>query len=127
MPDDATSTVPVEPRPVRRPRHLIDPTAPRPARDTRAEVHSLTRVQQWVLSTLAVTTILHMSAGLVLAAMFLEERGVSSQVGLNVIAGVFGVLAVAAALGIHRRPLLSPWLLLGVIPGVVGLWLTLGR
>ena len=90
-------------------------------------MRSLSRVQQWVLSTLAVTTILHLSAGLVLAAMFLDDRGRSSQIGLDVIAGIFGVLAVAAARAIHRRPILTPWLLVGVVPGVVGVWLTLAR
>jgi hypothetical protein len=108
----------------RRARHLIDPTAPRPVRDLRQERESLTRVQQWIMSTLAVTTGLHMGAGLIVAAMFLDERGAVSQIGLNVIAGVFGVLSVAAALAIHRRPWLSPWLLVGVLPTFVGLWLT---
>lgn len=114
-------------RPVRRARHLIDPDAPRPVRNVREETRSLTRVQQWVMSTLAVTTILHFSAGLILAAMFLDDRGTSSQIGLDVIAGVFGVMAVAAAFAIHRKPVLTPWLLLGILPGVVGVWLTLSR
>lgn len=111
----------------RRARHLIDPSAPRPVRDVRAESRSLTRVQQWVMSTLAVTTILHFSAGLVLAAMYLDDRGRSSQIGLDVIAGIFGVMAVAAGFAIHKKPVFTPWLLLGVVPGVVGVWLTLSR
>ena len=37
------------------------------------------------------------------------------------IAGAFGVLAVAAGLAIHKRPLLTPWLLLGLLPALVGL------
>jgi hypothetical protein len=112
--------------PRKRPRHLMDPNAPRVPRDLTAERRSLTRVQQWVLSVLAVTTILHMSGGLVLAALFLpEERGVAAQIGLNVIAGIFGVMAVAVGLAIHRRSPVSPWLLLGSVPAIVGLWLTL--
>jgi hypothetical protein len=84
-------------------------------------------VQQWVLSALAVTTILHMSGGLVIAAMFLpEERGISAQIGLNVIAAAFGVMAVAVGLAVHRRSPLSPWLLVGVVPGIVGSVLTFG-
>ena len=79
----------------RKARHLIDLDAPRPVRNVRQEKASLTRVQQWVMSTLAVTTGLHMAAGLILAAMFLDERGTVSQVGLNVIAGIFGVLSTA--------------------------------
>jgi len=112
--------------PARRRRHLIDPNAPRPVRDPRAEARSLTRVQQWVMSTLAVTTVLHMSAGLILAAMFLPEHRLSAEIGLNVIAGAFGVIAVAAALAIHKPRILSWWLLLGFLPTFIGLWLTLG-
>lgn len=108
----------------RRAKHLIDPTAPRPVRNLRKERESLTRVQEWVMSTLAVTTGLHMAAGLIVAAMFLDSRGAGSQIGLNVIAGIFGVLSVASALAIHKKPWLSPWLILGVIPTPVGLWLT---
>jgi uncharacterized membrane protein YoaK (UPF0700 family) len=122
-PDHATA--PAADRP-RRARHLIDPANP-PVRNVREESRSLTRVQQWVMSTLAVTTILHFSAGLVLAAIYLDERGRSSQIGLDVIAGVFGVLAVAAGFAIHKKPVLTPWLLLGVLPGIVGVWLTLAR
>ena len=112
--------------PRKRPRHVLDPSELGRPRDLAAERRSLTRVQQWVMSVLAVTTILHMSGGLVLAAVFLpEERGVSAQIGLDVIAAVFGVLAVAVGLAIHKRSPLSPWLALGVLPGIVGVWLTL--
>lgn len=123
MPTPASQS-PAEPR--KRPRHLIDPNDLGRPRDVAAEKRSLTRVQQWVMSVLAVTTILHMSAGLVLAARFLpDERGVGAQIGLDVIASIFGVLAVAAGLAIHRRSVRSPWLALGLLPGLVGVWLTL--
>jgi len=113
-----------DPRPAKRRSHLMDPDAPRPVRTAQAD-QSLTRVQQWIMSTLAVTTILHLSGGLILAAMFLSDPTRSSQIGLNVIAGAFGVVAVAVALAIHRRSVLSPWLLLGLVPTAIGLWLTL--
>src|SRR3954464_5100098 len=77
--------------PVRRPRHLMDPDNPvRTVND-----HSLTQVQRWVMSVLAVTTILHLSAGLVIGAFFLDEREAVSRYGLCVIGGLFGVVAVA--------------------------------
>jgi hypothetical protein len=88
-------------------------------------MQSLTNVQRWVMSVLAVTTILHLAAGLVVAAVFMEPDRVDARVGLNVIAAVIGVLAVATGLLIHRRSPLSPWLLLGLLPGVVGAWLVL--
>lgn len=103
----------------------MDPHAPMRTRDSVAEAHSLTRVQQWVMSSLAVTTLLHLSVGFVVAAIFLDAPRLSAQVGLNVIAAAFGVLAVAAGFAIHGRSLVTPWLLLGTVPGVVGVWLTL--
>lgn len=113
------------PSPPRR-RHLMDPAAPRRPSSSAAAQRSLLRVQRWVMSTLAVTTILHLSAGLVLAAVFLPDPRLSAQVGLNVIAAAFGVMAVAVGLAVHGRSPLSPWLALGLLPGLVGLWLTLG-
>jgi hypothetical protein len=115
-----------EPRPPARRRHLIDPSAPRRTVSAASAERSLTRVQRWVMSALAVTTIAHFAGGLVLAALFLDDPRPGARVGLCLLAGVSGVMGVAAALAIHRRPVLSPWLLLGLTPGVVGLWLVLG-
>lgn len=107
-------------------RHLLDLDAPRQVvADPAAEERDLARVQRWVMSTLAVVTLMHMPAGLILAAMYLDDATLSSEIGLNVLAGLFGAFAVAGALAIHGRRVLSPWLLLGVVPTVVGLWLTL--
>jgi hypothetical protein len=103
-------------------RHLIDPD--NPPRRTPQQSMSITQVQRWVLSALAVTTILHLCVGLVLAAVFLDEADVTGRVGLNVIAGLIGVGAVAAARGIHQKPILSPWLGLGLLVTAVGLWVT---
>jgi hypothetical protein len=50
----------------------------------------------------------------------------SAQVGLNVIAAAFGVMAVAVFRAIHGKGIPSPWLALGLVPGAIGLWLTLG-
>lgn len=111
------------PEPVTRPRrrHLIDPANPPPP----PSGVSLGRVQQWVLSVLATTTILHLSFGLLLAAWTIDQDDRVPVVGLEVIAGVFAVIAVVVARAIHRRPLLSPWLLLGVLPTLLGLAVTL--
>ena len=45
--------------------------------------------------------------------------------GIDLIAGVVGVLGVAAGFLIHEKSALTPWLLLGLIPAVVGLYLIL--
>lgn len=102
------------------PRHLMDPNN-LPARRAGAS-KSLTQVQRWVMSSLAVVTILHLSGTFVFAAMISDKP--DARIGLNLIAGVVGIIAVAAFRAIHGKPLLTPWLLLGPIPGLVGAWLT---
>jgi hypothetical protein len=77
------------------------------------------------MSVLAVTTILHLSGGLVLAAYYIDDSRPSARIGLTAIAAVIGVLAVASGRLIHQKSALSPWLLLGLAPGIVGLWLVL--
>jgi len=99
-------------------RHLLDPNN-LPQR-TASQSMSLTQVQRWVLSVLAATTILHLAAGLVVAAAFVERDRLDARIGLLVIAGCFGVLAVAAGRAIHQKSLLSPWLLLGWLPAAIG-------
>lgn len=96
-------------------KHLMTPGAPRPRnRDSM----SLGRVQRWVLSSLAATTILHLAIGLVVAAAFADR--LDAKIGLLVIGAAFGVVAFVTALIIHQHRLLSPWLLLGLLPSVVG-------
>ena len=120
---------PVTPDPVpagaspRRRKHLIDPSRPPPPQRYST---SLSTVQAWVLSTLAVTTILHMSAGLVVAALFTDPSALDARIGLLVIAGFFGVVSVAAGLAIHRRRIVSWWLLLGWIPAIIGAYIVFG-
>ena len=113
-------TEPTEPR---RRRHLMDPNAPRPVRDHASENQSLTRVQRWVMSALAVTTIFHLMMGLIIAALFLDNPRPGAQIGLCLIAGAFGVIAVAVAFVIHGRKPLTPWLLVGLVPSAIGIGL----
>ena len=100
-----------------------------PANPQRASVDSpeITRVRQWVLSVLVATTVLHLSAGLAIAGVFAGRSRPGAGVALNVIAAFCGVLAVVAARMIHGRRPVSPWLLLGLVPGIVGTWLVLGQ
>ncbi|WP_125569831.1 hypothetical protein [Nocardioides baekrokdamisoli] len=108
--------------PVRRPRHLMDPNNPvRPVNNK-----ALTHVQRWVVSVLAVFTIAHLSIGLVIASLIVVGQSNTPRIGLNVIAGMFGLVAVAVGFVIHKKSPLTPWLLLGLIPMIVGLWITLG-
>ena len=94
---------------VRRPRHLLDPNdLHRSHQRSQSSQESLTNVQRWVMSILAITTILHLSAGLAIAAVFMDDAKVDARVGLNVIAAIIGVLAVAAFRLIHQKSLLTP-------------------
>lgn len=97
-------------------RHLIDPANPPPPPSSTG----LTQVQRWVMSVLAATTIVHLSAGLAIAAYFLDVQ--SDRILLDCIAGVTGLVAVAAFRGIHGKSLLSAWLLVGLLPGALGLF-----
>jgi hypothetical protein len=111
--------------PVRRPRHLLDPADLHASHQrSQGSSESLTRVQRWIVSVLAVTTILHLAGGVALVAIFVDDSRLDARIGLNVIAGVIGVLAVASGLLIHGKRPLSPWLLLGLVPGLVGAWFT---
>jgi hypothetical protein len=111
---------PGNPTPARRKRHLMDPN--NPVRMASSTDHSLTRVQRWVMSVLVVTTMVHLIAGLVIAAAFVGQT--SGQIGLLLIAATFGVLGGIGALAIHGKRLFSPWIFLGVVPSLVGaLWI----
>jgi hypothetical protein len=85
---------------------------------------SLTSVQRWIMSSLAATTLLHLSAGVVLAARYVDP--VSSKIGLLVISGAFGIFAVVAALLIHRKRPVHPALVLGLVPPLIGAWWIFG-
>ncbi len=110
----------------RRQRHLIDFDAPMP-RPAASSGMSLTQVQRWVMSTLALVTVGHLAGGIAVAAIFTDEDHAAARIGLNVMAALTGVVAVALARAIHGKPLLSPWLLAGLLPGLVGAWLCFGR
>jgi hypothetical protein len=110
-------TPPVKPR-----KHLMTPGQPQ--RPAPRGAMTLSSVQKWVMSTLAVSTLLHLSGGLVLAAAYVDPR--SSKIGLLVIAGAFGVLAWVAGLLIHGKRPLHPLLLLGLLPPLLGAWWIFG-
>ena len=105
--------------------HLLDMNAPRQVvKDPEQDARDLARVQRWVMSVLAVTTILHLAVGILVAAVMLDGP-TSSHVGLAVISGIFAAGAVAAGLAIHGKRVLSLWRLLGLVPTAIGLWLIL--
>ena len=71
-------------------------------------------------------TLEHFAAGLVLFAVSMDGPSQrDNQIGLLVMSGVTGVLAVVAALAIPQRRLLSPWLGLALIWPLVGWYFAL--
>lgn len=108
----------------RKQRHLIDFDNPRPSQSRAASEKSLTQVQRWVASALAFVTVEHLAGGIAVSAIFTDASHVGARVGLNVMAGITGVMAVVLARAIHTKPWLSAWLLIGPIPGLVGAYFT---
>jgi hypothetical protein len=105
--------------PDRRRRHLMDPNDLRP---TQKQDMSLSSVQQWVLSVLVATTIMHLQMGIIVGAVALEDSERVGKIVLMVISAGFGMLAIGAALLIHKKSVLNPLLLIGFIPTLAGLW-----
>ena len=116
-----------EPPVRKRPRPLMDPDDLRREviRPTGPGALALEPVQQWVLSVLAATTIGLLAAGLAMGASTVDESRTGVRAGLSILAGVFGVVAVAVFRVIHQKRFLSPWLLLGLVPGTVGIFVVL--
>jgi hypothetical protein len=81
----------------------------------------ITRVQQWVAS--AVLLMVGMGVAIPLAwaspQMLEDPSATGGAVPLWVMSGVWGVATMAGALLIHRRRVLSPWLLVGLLPAAV--------
>jgi hypothetical protein len=106
--------------PRRRSKHLLDLNKPPGHRQAQRPSMSLTRVQQWVATT--VILIVGMGIAIPLAGIspFIEEgQGApGAAVGLWVMSVVWGLATMVGALVVLGHRLLSPWLLLGVVPAV---------
>ena len=79
-------------------------------------------VQRWVLTVLTISIVFHLAGGLAFAAYYTDPEAPSSRIGLLVIAAAMGCLAIGAVLAIHRRRLLTPWLALGLLPSLLGVY-----
>lgn len=98
----------------------MDPNAPRKAPDPEA-VKRLQTVQRRVISALVITTVLHMSAGLIIAADHVGDR-LDAQLGLNLIAAAFNIGGIACTLVLNGRSAKSWLLALGIVPSIFGIW-----
>lgn len=115
------------------PKHLIDPATLQPGaqrprqrpEERQRDLEKLTRVKQWVTSALLVTTMFHLSVGLMIAAYFTDEDRTDARIGLNVLAGILWIAGIAGARAIHKKSPVSLWLVAGLALPALGLYLTL--
>ena len=87
----------------------------------------ITRVQQWVATALLFTTLEHFAAGMVIAASMMDPSRNSSRIGLIVMSGVTGVMALLGARLILQKPLVSAWIAVAAVWPLIGVWLIYWR
>jgi len=75
------------------------------------------RVQRWVMSALLLTVSTLFATGMAILSGIVDRAG--ARPGLLVISGVVGLMAMAGVRAINLKSLLTPWLLLGLLPAVV--------
>lgn len=70
------------------------------------------------------TIILHADLALPIAASFIHAGGrTGDAIGLLVLSGVVGILSVVGNRLILARRVLTPWLVLSLLPPAFGVWL----
>jgi hypothetical protein len=84
---------------------------------------TLTRVQQWVATTVVLMLGMGIAAPLAGVSVAMDEgdRGAGSIVGIWIMSGLWGVATMFAVLVVHQHKLLSAWLLLGLLPAALAL------
>lgn len=80
------------------------------------------RVQRWVMSGLLMTVTLVFAEGMALLSSTSSQAG--ARQGLLVMSLIVGVAGILGVRAIHSKTLLTPWLLLGTLPAVLGGLLT---
>ena len=99
----------------------MDPDAPRKVADPK-DLERLHRVQRRVVSVLIITTLIHLTVGLILAADAVPDDRRDAQVCLIVLGAAFYVVGIAAVRAINKVPLATWWMLTGLVPVALGLW-----
>lgn len=99
----------------------MDPDAPRKVADPK-DLERLHRVQRRVMSVLIITTLIHLTVGLVLAADAVSDDRRDAQVLLILLGAAFYLVGIAAVRAINNKPLLTWWMLTGLVPIAAGLW-----
>ena len=81
----------------------------------------ITKVQQWVASAVLLMVGFGVAAPLAWASpqMLGSPEDAARALPLWVMSAVWGVATMAGVLLIHRRSVLSPWLLVGLLPAAL--------
>jgi hypothetical protein len=106
--------------PQRRPKHLMDLNNPPSARQGTRPSMSLTRVQQWVTSTVIFVVGMGIAIPLAAVSPFMEEGdgAPGAAAGLWVMSVIWGTATIVGMLVVLRHRVLSFWLLLGPVPAL---------
>ena len=99
----------------------MDPDAPRKAADPK-DLERLQKVQRRVISVLVITTLVHMTIGLILAAEAISDDRRDAQVILILLGAAFYLVGIGAVRAINKKPLMTWWMLTGLIPITGGVW-----
>lgn len=79
------------------------------------------RVQRWVMSSLLLLVGCMLSLGMVLAALLvIEDNRTGSKIGLLILSSVVASITITGVRLLNQRTPLTPWLVLGLAPVVVG-------
>jgi hypothetical protein len=78
------------------------------------------RVQKWVMSALLLVTSFIFAGGLCFLAGSVDRAG--AKPGLLTIAGFVGVIALGGVRIINQKRIVSPWLVLGLLPTAIGVY-----
>lgn len=78
------------------------------------------RVQRWVISALVLTTALHFVGGLLILAVTLDRPDAFWV--LTIISTIVSALSIAGVRVLNELRVLTPWLLVAVLPFAVALW-----
>ena len=99
----------------------MDPSAPRKVADKK-DLERLHRVQRRVISVLIITTLIHLTVGLIVAADAVDDDRLDAQLALIILGAAFYVLGIAAVRAVNQKALLTWWMLTGLVPIAVGVW-----
>jgi len=78
------------------------------------------KVQRYVISALILTTALHFVGGLLILAVTLGTADAFWV--LTIISTLVTLLAIAGVRLINQLPVLTPWLLVGVVPPIISFY-----